>query len=228
MSRLSSVISRIEKLLRLAERSTFHGESEAAQAAAQKLITEYQISEAELNDNTSSNEIGFKVVATPPPYTLDKSVLLNAIAKQNFCRVLRSDNSCYIYGTDSDIKLCLTLYNNLVVDMVNTMFVELSKAKSESSEKFSTRPWITSFFGGYCIAIAKRLKEAKDKVINDQVATQPSVSLVVRDKEHAIEVYYQQIERNKTKQRELDSDEGYNAGYMSGSNADLLQTKLNK
>jgi len=226
MSDLSDIVSRIEKLLTLAGRSPFPGEAEAAQALAQELITKYQIEQSRLYNRDTSSGIGSRKVDTPAPYDVDKSVLLNAIAKNNFCRVLRGDGYCYLYGTEDDIQLCLALYNTLVVHMISEMPAKLAKAKQNSDTTFHKRTWITSFFGGYCLSISERLKTIKDKTIADQVKVDSSVSLMIRDKEHAIEEFYQGIDRDPGYRRNLSSESGYEHGREAGNEADLLQTKL--
>jgi hypothetical protein len=226
MSSLSDIVSRIEKLLTLAGRSPFPGEAEAAQAMAQELITKYQIEQSRLYNRNTSSGIGSIKVDTPAPYNVDKSVLLNAIAKNNFCRVLRSEGYCYLYGTEDDIQLCLALYNKLVVHMVGEIPAKLAKAKQNSDTTFHKRTWITSFFGGYCLSIAERLNAIKNKIIADQTKVDSSVSLMVRDKEHAIEEFYQGIDRNPGYRRNLSSESGYKHGKEAGNEADLLQTKL--
>ena len=74
-SKLKSVIDRVEKLLRLAARSNQPGEVAAAQAMAQQLITKYQIEEAQLNDRVVSGDVISKIIDTPAPYALEKSML---------------------------------------------------------------------------------------------------------------------------------------------------------
>jgi hypothetical protein len=225
VSKLSDVIKKIEKLLRVAAGSNHPGEVEAAQRLAQELITKYQIDEAQLG-NHSSGGVTFLQVSTPDPYSSDKAMLLNYIAKHNFCKVLRSNEFCMIYGYQSDITICVTLYEILNLHMISEMLEKLAKVKTnlDKNEKVHSKTWIKSFFGGYCIGIGERLSEAKTKVINDY--NDKAIDIIVRDKQHAVEEYYQELSRKPARKRTLTSASGYQAGIDSANNADLNQTRL--
>jgi len=226
MSNLADVIEKIQKLLRVASSSDKAGEIAAAQLLAQKLITKYQIEEAQLNGSSVNGDIVSVSVPAPAPYANDKAILLNSIAIPNFCKVLRGDDFCLIIGYASDIDLCVALYELLVVHMVSKMSVELKAEKASHSGKFPTREWIKSFFGGYAIGIGLRIKQAKKDIIDELDDQSNSLALVLRDKEHAIEDYWQKLARNGKSKRKLGSLSGYNAGKKSAASADLKQSKL--
>ena len=226
MSKLDNIISTVEKLLRLAASSNHPGEVEAAQAQAQRIITKYQIEEAQLNGHVASGNVISKQVPTPKPYTADRAMLLNYIAKHNFCKVLRTNDYAVIYGYPSDIDFCLALYEILALHMVTEMSVKLAYAKSHADSKFSTQAWTKSFFGGYAIGIGNRIKKSKSEVIKQAESAGTSVEVVLRDKQHAVEEFFQQIDYAPAKDRELSSKLGYEAGMDSSKKADLLQTKL--
>lgn len=228
-SKLSDVISKVQKLLNVAASSDKPGEVEAAQSLAQELITKYQIEEAQLNGHLGEGDIIRKRVDMPKPYTIDKSVLLNAIAKYNFCKVLRGEGYCYIYGYKSDVKLCIALYDLLSVDMVSQMTFKLNKLKEQSVEKFNSKPWVKSFFGGYAISISLRIKDSKSRVIKEvEYETGTSLELVVTDKQYAIEEYFQKLDRKKSADRSLSSPSGYQAGVESGRDANLNQSSIER
>jgi hypothetical protein len=223
---LSDIISKVQKLLRVADSSDKPGEVSSAQSLAQELITKYQIEEAQLHDHIGEGNIVARRIETPKPYAIDKSVLLNSIAKHNFCKVLRGEEYCMIYGYKSDIELCLTLYNILSLDMVNEMFIKLNKIKKNSKEKIHTKTWVKGFFGGYCITINERIRESKTKVINETNNT--SVALVVRNKQHAIEEYFQKLDRHPATQRKIVASSGYNDGIDSGMKANINQSSIER
>lgn len=227
-SKLSDIISKVQKLLRVAESSNQIGEVAAAQSLAQELITKYQIEEAQLHGHVASGEIVCRRIETPKPYSIDKSVLLNAISKYNFCKVLRGDGYCLIYGYNSDIELCLTLYDILSLHMLTEMRVKLDKVKMSSPEAIRTKAWIKSFFGGYAISISERISGSKNKVIKEAEASGTSVALVVQGKDHAIEEFFQSVNRNKTSARKLTSVSGYQAGVESAKEANLNQTQIER
>ena len=227
---LSDVISKVQKLLRVAASSDKAGEIEAAQSRAQELITKYQIEEAQLNGHIVKGDIVCQRIDMPKPYVIDKSVLLNSIAKHNFCKVLRGDDYCFIYGCRSDIDLCIALYNILSIHMVSQMQYKLDLIKASLQEKVYTKPWIKSFFGGYSIGISERIKESKSKVIKEtESSSGNSIALIIRDKEHAVEEYFQKVDRKKSSyDRKLSSSSGFNAGIDSAREADINQSKLER
>jgi len=224
MSKLSDVISKVQKLLNVAAKSDKPGEVAAAQALAQQLITKYQIEEAQLNGRSVSGDIVSVHVLTPDPYAIDKATLLNSIALPNFCKVLRGDGYCLIYGYVSDIDLCIALYTMLSAHMISEMTTKRKLVKSEKG--FDKRGWAKSFFSGYAINIGLRIKQGKADAIKETDSSGTSISLVLRDKEHAIEDFWQKVTRSKGSKRTLTSISGYNAGKESAANADLYQTKI--
>jgi len=226
VSKLSDVISKVQKLLRVAESSDKIGEVEAAQSLAQELITKYQIEEAMLNNHVGEGGIISFRVETPKPYAIDKSVLLNSIAKYNFCKVLRGDTYCMIYGYESDIQLCIALYNALSLHMINEMRIKLSKTNEIKAEKHP-KAWAKGFFSGYAISIEERIRFSKSKVIKEvESDVSKSLELVVRDKQHAIEEYFQKLDRKKATDRKLTSVSGYRAGIDSGKEANINQLTI--
>jgi|GEM_PF-5035153 len=225
-SKLKSVIDRVEKLLRLAARSNQPGEVAAAQAMAQQLITKYQIEEAQLNDRVVSGDVISKIIDTPAPYALEKSMLLNSIAKYNFCKVLRTEDRAIIYGFPSDVELCLALYSVLSVHMAAEAVTKLAYAKASSDTKIHSRSWTKSFFGGYSNEIAKRLEQSKNYTIKEVEDTGKSLAVAIRNKQHAVEEFFQNIERTPSRDVKLSSAAGYNAGKDSAQSAYLNQTSI--
>lgn len=226
--KLADVISRVKKLLSVASNSDKPGEVAAAQALAQSLITKYQIEEAQLHGSSVGHGIISKTVSTPDPYSLDKATLLNSIALNNFCKVLRGNDYCVVYGYDSDIDLTIAMYEMLSLHMVSQMKLKLKKAKAAATDKFHNKGWIKSFFGGYAISIGERLKEAKSNTISEVDKAGTSLALVLRDKEHEIENFWQKLVRNSATARKVSSASGYAAGKASAKEANLNQPTIER
>ena len=221
--KLADIISRVKKLLSVASSSDKPGEVASAQSLAQSLITKYQIEEAQLHGSSVGHGIISKTVSTPDPYSLDKATLLNSIALTNFCKVLRGNDYCVVYGHESDIDLTIALYEMLSLHMVSQMKIKLKQAKASATDKFHTKGWVKSFFGGYAISIGERLKEAKSRTINDIDSAGTSLALVLRDKQHEIEDFWQKLVRNSATKRKVSSASGYAAGKASAKEASLNQ-----
>lgn len=226
MSKLADVVKKVQKLLNVANRSDKPGEIAAAQLLAQQLITKYQIEEAQLHGNSMNGDITSVHIATRNPYAIDKATLLNSIALPNFCKVLRGDEYCIIYGYASDIELCVALYDVLSMHMISEMTVKLKKLKESSTEKIRTKEWVRGFFGGYAINIGERIKQAKKDTIKEVDSNGTSLALVLRNKQHVIEDYWQQLVRNTGSKRKITSISGYKAGKESAAAADLNKNKI--
>jgi len=220
---LADVIEKVQKLLNLADRSDKPGEVTAAQRLAQKLITKYQIEEAHLNNHVGSGGITSKQVDNPSPYSIYKSMLLHSIAKNNFCKVLRGDGYCMIYGYASDIKICIALYDMLFVHMISEQKYKLAQIKDQSFETIDSKAWTRAFFAGYAISIDDRMKESKSETIEEASKSDTSVAVVLRDKQHAVEEFFQSIPRKSPTSVMLSSSDGYREGQQSGNEAQLNQ-----
>ena len=226
MTNIDDVIEKVRQILLVASRSDKPGEIDAAQRMAQKLVTKYQIEEAQLNGRVKSDDIIGVRIDAPGAFTMEKSILLNSIAKHNFCKVLRGADYIMIYGYTSDIDLCLSIYNSLVVHMVTEMQNKLVKVKEESKGKVHSKAWTASFFSGYCVTIDHRLREVKATTINDMAQSSNSVALVVKDKQHAVEEHFQNINKAKSSKRTASSPTGYFAGSDSAKTADLQHKRI--
>jgi hypothetical protein len=230
-NKVSKIIDRVNKLLRVASRSNHTGEVEAAQTMAQELITRYQIDPSQLSEEMIVDGIVRRSVDIPAPYSMSKAVLLNYIAKHNFCKVLVSnDNTAILIGYPTDVELCLVLYSNILLHMISEMEDKLFYAKyvEEPEPDFNVKAWTKSFFGGYAMQISIRLETAKHGVVEEEIINHgKSLEIAIRDKQHAVEDYYQNIDREKVRSSsKLTSAAGYKAGVKSAEKADLNQTKI--
>jgi len=219
--RLIDVVRKIEGLLRIANSTKYPEEAKIFQQKAQELMTKYQVEEAELFGKGKDGVISNRKVSLTPPYVIDKSILLGAIARQNFCRVLRGPDYAIIYGYESDIELSLVMFNCLVVDM-------FSKAALSMPKGGATTSWKKSFFGGYASTISKRLREAKRIQIEQESIFNgnDNFALALNKKEHAILEFWESVDRIKSSGRTLKNKQGYDSGVLNASLVDLGQPKV--
>jgi len=222
---VDSTISKIEALFKQAANTPYPEEAATFHAKAQELMTKYQIEEAMLNNRVMTDELTSVDVKINNPYMVDKSILLNAVAKNNFCKVVRYQKFARVYGYSNDIKLVIAMYTALEIDMINQMWA----AFKEKSEYVSTISWKKSFFGGYASRINQRLLSAKRDQIKETSKTtgNDEFALVLVKKEQLIEDYYNSNTFNlRTTTRTLTSTSGYNAGTSAGNRADIGQARL--
>ena len=229
-TKLQDMIRKVEALLERSQNTTFPEEAASCQAKAQELMTKYQIEDSSLFGSGKTGIIISKKVEIQTPYIIDKAILLNNIAKPNFCKVLRGRNYAVIYGYESDIELVLTMYRMLLNDMIVRMMVELDEfRKNPIHELTSTISWKKSFFAGYAQTVGERLRKAKSEQIS-QVSKQTGsdkFALVVKTKESELEEYWKNVYRVPSSGRQLTSANGYNSGTSSGSRADIGQGRIN-
>jgi hypothetical protein len=221
--KLKDVIRKVEALLQKANSSMYVEESKAFQQKAQELMTKYQVEETDLFGRSKDEIISNRRVEVPPPYVIDKSILLGSIARQNFCRVLRGSDYIIIYGYESDIELSLVMYNYLVVDM-------FSKAAQNIPSSGATTSWKKSFFGGYAATISRRLRDAKKYQIEQDSIFKgnDNFALALNKKEHSILEFWESVDRIKVSGRSLKDKQGYESGVLSASSVYLGQPKVGK
>jgi len=228
MDQLEVILQRIHKLLALAASTDKPGEAEAAQAAVQRLITRYQIDELTISasNKSASNDITGKMISIDKNVSM-RSILLHYIAKHNFCRVLKGKSCAVIYGEPNDIELCIALFNLVDLHMLTEHNAKLAIAMSESTGEFVRHRWSDSFYAGYVLAIDERLRESKESTVSAMSSTNTSIVLAFKDKEHAIEEYYQKISPVRNPSKSFDTrDNAFIAGHASGRNADIGQTRI--
>ena len=230
MSKVSDVISKVESLLRVVEdEGASEGERENAQSLAQSLMTKYQIEEAQLNGRVKDEEITRYVHGIANPYTIDRIMLLSAIARNNYCKLLRGKNYAVLYGYDSDIKMVIAMYKILETHMITEMWKELKKFREMNPySSTSTVSWKKSFFAGYAQTIDSRLARAKKEQI-DSVAKETNndeFALVLVSKQKLIDNFFDQVPKGYSSPRTLGSSSGYGAGKASGGRADIGQARI--
>lgn len=222
-NKLEDVIRKVEALLTHARGTSYPGEAEAFQKKAQELMLQYQIEEASLFGTKVGDGIVRRELIIEGSYFLDKVTLLNCIAKQNFCRVLRGKGYAAVYGHNSDIELVLAMYRMLLVDMIAEMGLEYRKLREEySPQEVNATSWKKSFFAGYAYRVGERLQE-----VRNQSHSNSKYALAVVNKEHEISEFWENLSKGASGGRNLSSDVGFSAGKASAGRADLGQVRIN-
>ena len=225
MASVNSLIEKIEALFKQAANTPYADEAETFQAKAQELMTKYQIEEAMLNNRVLDDELTVVEVKINNPYFLDKCILLNTIAKNNYCRVVRYRGYAKVFGYSNDIKMVISMYTAIELHMIAEMWVAY-KVKSEYS---STVSWKKSFFAGYADKIGRRLRDAKKTSIDEasKHAGHDGLSLVLVKKDSLVDDYFNQSKGyTKTSTRTLTSMSGYGSGSNAASRANIGQASV--
>jgi len=218
------VISKIDALFKQAANTSFPEEAATFQAKAQELMTKYQIEMAMLNDRVLDDELTHAVVHINNPYMLDKSILLNSIAKNNYCKVVRYRDYCKVFGYKTDIEMVTAMFTALELHMISEMWKNYSVP-----DHVSTISWKKSFFAGYSSKINSRLAKAKRESINDANTHNgnDSVALVLKKKDALVEDYFNAEKGNtRATTQTVTSLSGYGAGGAAGSRANIGQSSM--
>jgi len=179
------VISKIKKLLQLADASKNSNVEEAAVAAAkaQALMEKHRIKKAMLNEK---EKIGWRSLidkGTPDNWKL---FLVTSLAKNNGCYIVRSedyakDNQIHVVGEELDYESVQQLYTYLVNELNKLCIFNLLNIKT-SSGSYPSIEYAKSFYLGAVTAIQSRLEIARHEARRqelDKAATKAHRKLVV-------------------------------------------------
>lgn len=208
------IISRIGKLLSLAEKAATEAEAEAAMAKAQALSTQHQVDlELARTAHTMSGakpvpEIRRIVLGEHRKMGLSTYVeLLDAIARPNNVRLTVARDSTWVnaYGFNDDIDLVEQLYASLVTQMVtaSNAYIRSGAHRNEVREPtswfedpkpVSGRTARISFQEAFARRIGRRLREAKRETLATMTAARPTAStsaeLVLVGRQNEVEKFY--------------------------------------
>jgi hypothetical protein len=208
-----SILSKVRKMLDLAEGSDKQGEIDAALAQAQKLMTLHAIEQAELDKlkgNVREQIIKRKVSVGPSgsPISSAKGNLSVAVAELNRCRVYRSDSrnpesgvfeyTLVFVGYESDVDFVEMLWTSLSLQMDQGH----DKAKRDKREWVNGRTFRKNFNDGFVGEAWRRLREIKrtNEESIEQTAIEAAVesgterasggtALVLRNREREVEEF---------------------------------------
>nr|WP_174805534.1 DUF2786 domain-containing protein [Kitasatospora sp. MMS16-BH015] len=215
------MLSRIRALLAKAESTEYPEEAEALTAKAQQLMAQHSIDEALL-------AVGRPTAATPAalrigvdnPYESPKTMLLDAVAGANRCRVVwaKEFGFCTIVGFDGDLDGVELLYTSLLVQATSAMHRAGSRQHLDGASR--TKAFRQSFLVAYAARIRERLAAATEEATR---ATEDSRLLpALAAREAAVDRTITRMFPKLTAQRVRVSDgEGWTAGRAAADRADL-------
>ncbi|MFI6153367.1 DUF2786 domain-containing protein [Kitasatospora sp. NPDC051170] len=156
------MLARIRALLAKAESTEFPEEAEALTAKAQQLMAQHSIDDALLaaagagadRDAPAAVRIG-----VDNPYEGPKTMLLDAVAAANRCRVVwaKEFGFCTVIGFDGDLDGVELLYTSLLVQATHA----LNKAGSRKDSR--SKAFRQSFLVAYAARIRERLTAATER-----------------------------------------------------------------
>lgn len=166
------IISKIKKLLELAniEKNSNLEEAASAAAKAQKLMEKHRIQTAMLKDDFSVITKYLEDKGKPNNWKL---FLASVLAKNNGCYIIKSqeyeiDNKILIAGIDKDISTVQFLYTYIVGELNRMCLLELLKFKTD----FNLNPitaFVNSFYLGATSIIDQRLQDANRQIRDGEI-----------------------------------------------------------
>lgn len=224
---------RISALLDKAESTPYPEEADAFMAKAQELMARHAIDEAMLDAARGSHDEIAQIEQTiVAPYASAKSVLLNAVARSNRCRLVVSNRPggrvmCVLVGFETDIRHTRSLYLALSHQAVRFM-LDAPLPPGDTPRRFRH-----SFLLAYAYRIGERLEEAdayaRTEAEADQLAsaTGRSVSLVMASREAKVDrAFAESFPRLGTKRISSSSGGGHASGRAAADRSSLNQPSV--
>ncbi|MFI6445580.1 DUF2786 domain-containing protein [Kitasatospora sp. NPDC050543] len=165
------MLSRIRALLAKAESTEYPEEAEALTAKAQQLMAQHSIDETLLAvDTQAGNAPAALRIGVDNPYEGPKTMLLDAVAAANRCRVVwaKEFGFCTIVGFDADLDGVELLYTSLLVQATAAMHKAGSRQHLDGASR--TKAYRQSFLVAYAARIRERLTAATEQATSDAAA----------------------------------------------------------
>lgn len=161
------MLARIRALLAKAESTEYPDEAEALTAKAQQLMAQHSIDEALLAvDGADRDTPAALRIGVDNPYEGPKTMLLDAVAAANRCRVVwaKEFGFCTVVGFDGDLDGVELLYTSLLVQATHAMNRAGSRRDSRS------KAFRQSFLVAYAARIRERLTAATERATSAAAA----------------------------------------------------------
>lgn len=235
------IIDKIKKLLNLSQDNSNENEAATAAAAAQKLMLKYNISKALIQSVDNIENLRSEIVHIFVPVSeIWESSLAEEIAENSdvyIVGLLNAKNeisSLKVYGKEESVlvfEATFEFLKNELTKILNNKYLAVS-TKSKN--------WCKTFYFAAIAAIGKRLKEEKDKTIEEVKKTfilsceEKGLSIVhVSNAIQKVENIRQELEKmlegetqeQKLEQENIDVD-ALIKGYKEGSLMNLRRTSL--
>jgi hypothetical protein len=222
------MLDKVRKLLAKAESpACTPAEAQALTAKATELVTKYGIDAALLvADHSAAGQVEDRTVCIQPPYAMEKTRLLQVVARGLRCRAValhrRVDGmrqfSVHLFGFGTDLGCVELLHGSLLAQAGHALAVEPVPAGAHPTA------WRRSWLTGYTTTIGLRLLDSTRRATT---AGPPRVAMVLADRGHRVDqrvaVTYPDLAMPH--QRRL-TGTGYALGQAAGHRADLGAARL--
>lgn len=220
-----NIIEKINKLLALATSTNEH-ESTAAAAKASELLTQYNLSLADLGTDTDQN-VNENEVDCTPRYVSWKMILLTGIAEANGCQAIRYQytGKMSLVGYQTSIIVCQHLYE----------YLSTSIEHRARYRKGRGRAYLNAFRVGCATRLSQRLLEQREAMEKSGIPgskdAPPTPAIVVKSlfektaKSIADYLENQGLNIKIKDATQISSELGFTAGYQTGDKISLNTQK---
>lgn len=206
-------------------------EAEAAIAKATELMAKYSIDQAMLDSIRPKQDVPIdKKYQIPSPYGVNKTSLMNVIAKALGCKLVRIQTGkvqvVHVFGYQTDIEHMELLYTSLLLQMTG------QGLRMQGYDAGHTRSLRNTWMMGFVNAVGKRLEEAYSKARKDaeEEYAGTSTALVLADRKSIID---QMVSDTCGKlrpggRRYYRDRQAYASGQQAGRRADIGQGRVGR
>jgi hypothetical protein len=161
------LLTRIRALLAKAEATDFPAEAEALTAKAQDLMTRHAIDEALVHAEAGDSiVVSGRRIHIDNPYSLEKAILLNAVAEANRVKAVWSDfaASMTLVGVPTDLEQIEMLFTSLLIQATRAMTEAGEETRAHGASRSSS--FRRSFLIAYATRIGQRLDAATEEAVS--------------------------------------------------------------
>jgi uncharacterized protein DUF2786 len=222
------VLTRIRALLAKAESTDFPEEAEALSNKAQELMTRFSLDRALLDADVEvgTDRLGgasARRIWLEAPYVSAKSLLANAVARANRCRLVSSEKIGFVtaIGAEVDLALVEILTTSLLLQANRAMLAHGSQAGHYGRSR--TRSWRQSFLVSYATRIGQRLAETSASAqasVSEQHSSRLLPALVAREQQ-VDALFTQLFPRIVERSVSVSNADGWTAGKLAADLANL-------
>jgi hypothetical protein len=222
---------KVRKLLAKADRAATPEEAEAFYSKAHELMTKWALDEAVLRANDPSRfEFDESAIIIKTTYKQADVQLAVQIAISCGCEHFVSTRhngtvSFHFFGEKGDVNQALFLYTSLQVQVAAMARREVKPIWESCSDHAYRR----SFRLGFAVRIGERLREARDRTIQDAVSTNPDLLPVLVSDEEKVSAEFRERHPDLVRSRRSRfsiSGHGMGAGAQAADGADIGNARV--
>lgn len=206
-----SVLERIRKAAALMDSPNEH-EAAAAAAMVQNLLLKHNLSLADVRSKNGSKH-AYITMSVPVPSARWRQLLLDGIAKTNFCRAIiaQGNREMMILGERHNVEVVVWL-NGFIAAQVQRLGTEWG------DEYGAGRTARTAFRLGAVTTVRKRLRDARAQAVQESAATN---ALVVMTDAALDEAYRKAFPRARSTGASVRDANAYARGQAAGNNVTI-------